>query len=132
MVPAVTTVDNADSRTFDAVLLLYIACAKLPDGALDEREAERILSLARAHTSGLADGYAERSVEDVAAALAAATDPAAQLTTVVKAAEDLAVTLDAPSKAALVDELRSIVRADGEKDPAEVDFVDAVAKTLGV
>lgn len=126
-----TTVDNADSRTFDAVLMLYIACAKLPDGALDEREGARILSLVHRHTEGLAHGYAEQAVEDVAGKLAAAESPQAQLAMVVQAAEDLAVTLDADSKATLVDELRSIARADGENDPAELDFVEAVAKTLG-
>ena len=132
MVPAVTTVEDADSKTFDAVLMLYIACAKLPDGRLDEKEAARILELTRGHTQGLADGYAEQAVEDVAHALGQAADAQAQLALVVEAAQRVRRNLDDDVKANLVGELRSIARADGERDAAESDFVEAVAKTLGV
>jgi uncharacterized tellurite resistance protein B-like protein len=132
MVPAVTTVEDADSKTFDAVLMLYIACAKLPDGRLDEKEAARILELTRVHTKGLADGYAEQAVEDVAHTLGQAADAQAQLQLVVEAAERVRRNLDDDVKANLVGELRSIARADGERDVAEADFVEAVAKTLGV
>lgn len=132
MVPVVTTVEDADSKTFDAVLMLYIACAKLPDGRLDEKEAARILELARAHTRGLTDGYATQAVEDVARTLGQATDAQAQLALVVEAAERVGRNLDDDVKANLVGELRSIARADGERDAAESNFVEAVAKTLGV
>ena len=127
-----TTVEAADAGTFDAVLLLYIACAKLPDGQLDEREAARILQLVRNHTEGLAEGYAELAVEDVARTLGQATDVDAQLTLVVDAAERVKRNLDDDVKANLVDELRSIARADGSNNEAELLFVEAVAKTLGV
>lgn len=132
MVRGVTTVDDADSGTFDAVLMLYIACAKLPDGAVDEREASRILDLARAHTAGLAPGYAEQAVDDMVKALADADGPEAQLKLVVGAAERAARFLDDDAKDNLVAELRSIARADGENTTAELDFVHAAAKTLGV
>ncbi len=132
MVRDVTTVDDADSGTFDAVLMLYIACAKLPDGALDEREAARVLHLARAHTQGLAHGYAEQAVEDVAKVLGQADGPDAQLKLVVDAAQRASRNLDDDAKDSLVAELRSIARADGENTSAELDFVHAVAKTLGV
>lgn len=132
MVRGVTTVDDADSGTFDAVLMLYIACAKLPDGELDEREAARILDLARAHTKGLAQHYAEQAVEDVSKALGQAADPQAQLKLVVDAAQRASRNLDDDAKASLVAELRSIARADGVNTSAELDFVHAVAKTLGV
>lgn len=127
-----TTVEDADSKTFDAVLMLYIACAKLPDGRLDEKEAARILELARGHTQGLAGGYAEQAVEDVAHTLGRAADAQAQLALVVEAAERVRRNLDDDVKANLVGELRSIARADGDRDAAETDFVEAVAKTLGV
>ncbi|MBV1857694.1 MAG: TerB family tellurite resistance protein [Nannocystaceae bacterium] len=126
-----TMVDDADSGTFDAVLMLYIACAKLPDGALDEREAARILDLGRAHTKGLAHGYAEQAVED-GKVLGQAEGPAAQLQLVVDAAQRASRNLDDDAKESLVAELRSIARADGENTSAELDFVHAVAKTLGV
>ena len=132
MVPAVTTVDDADSGTFDAVLMLYIACAKLPDGTLDEREAQRILELTRAHTKGLSESYAMQAVEDVAHTLGQAEGPEAQLKLVVEAAQRVHRNLDDDVKANLVDELRSIARADGENASAELAFVEAVAKTLGV
>lgn len=127
-----TTVDDADSGTFDAVLMLYIGCAKLPDGELDEREAARILDLARAHTKGLAPHYAEQAVEDVSKALGQAADPQAQLKLVVDAAQRASRNLDNDAKASLVAELRSIARADGVNTSAEFDFVHAVAQTLGV
>ena len=127
-----TTVEAADAGTFDAVLLLYIACAKLPDGQLDEREAARILQLAHAHTEGLAEGYAEQAVEDVSRSLGQAGGPDAQLKLVVDAAERVKRNLDDAVKANLVDELRSIARADGTNNAAELQFVEAVAKTLGV
>lgn len=132
MVRSVTTVDDADSGTFDAVLMLYIACAKLPDGALDEREGARILHLTRAHTKGLAEGYAEQAVEDVGKVLGQATDPTAQLKLVVDAATRVARNLDDDAKANLVAELRSIARSNGRTTSAELDFVHAAAKTLGV
>lgn len=132
MVPAVTTVEDADSKTFDAVLMLYIACAKLPDGRLDEKEAARILELTRSHTKGLAEGYAEQAVEDVARTLGQTAGAPAQLALVVEAAERVRRNLDDDAKADLVGELRSIARADGERNAAETDFVEAVAKTLGV
>lgn len=112
--------------------MLYIACAKLPDGTLDEREAERILHLTRAHSKGLAEGYAEQAVEDVAHALGQATEPQDQLKLVVDAAHRVAKNLDDEAKADLVAELRSIARSDGRTTSAELDFVHAVAKTLGV
>ena len=127
-----TTVEAADAGTFDAVLLLYIACAKLPDGRLDEREAARILQLVHAHTQGLAAGYAEQAVEDVARTLGRAPDVDAQLALVVEAAERLKRNLDDDVKANLVGELRSIARADGSNEVSELQFVNAVAKTLGV
>ena len=127
-----TTVDDADSGTFDAVLMLYIACAKLPDGELDEREGARILHLARAHSKGLAQHYAEQAVEDVAKQLGQAKDPQAQLKLVVDAAERAARNLDDEAKSDLVAELRSIARSNGRVESAELDFVHAVAKTLGV
>ena len=127
-----TTVEAADAGTFDAVLLLYIACAKLPDGRLDEREAARILQLVHTHTEGLAEGYAERAVEDVAHTLGQAPDVDAQLALVVEAAERVKRNLDDDVKANLVGELRSIARADGSNNQAELQFVEAVAKTLGV
>lgn len=127
-----TTVDDADSGTFDAVLMLYIACAKLPDGALDEREGARILHLARAHTKGLAEGYAEQAVEDVAKQLGQADGPDAQLKLVVDAATRASRNLDDDAKDDLVAELRSIARSNGKTTSAELDFVHAVAKTLGV
>lgn len=128
----VTTVDDADSATFDAVLLLYVGCAKLPDGRLAEQEAQRILQLTRKHTEGLAAGYAEQAIEDVVHTLAQAAEPQAQLKLVVEAAQRARRFLDDEAKLELVDELRSIARADGHNERAELDFVDAVAKTLGV
>ncbi len=112
--------------------MLYIACAKLPDGALDEREGARILHLVRAHTKGLAQGYAEQAVEDVAARLGRADGPDAQLKLVVDAATRAARNLDDDAKANLVAELRSIARSNGRTTEAELDFVHAAAKTLGV
>lgn len=129
---AVTTVDDADSRTFDAVLVLYIACSKLPDDNLDEAQAARILALTEAHTSGLAHGYAERALSDVSKALVAAGSVDAQLEMVVEAAELLGKVLDDDAKRSLVDELQSIAAADGAYTGAEQDFVKAAAKTLGV
>lgn len=127
-----TTVDDADSQTFDAVLVLYLACSKLPDDNLDESQARRILTLTEAHTAGLAHGYAERALADASQGLAAAGSPGAQLAMVVSAAEHLAVALDEPSKRALIQELRSIASADGDFTGPERDFVDAAAKTLRV
>ncbi len=128
----VTTVDDADSQTFDAVLVLYLACAKLPDGALDATEGARILQLTEQHTRGLAPGYAERALRDAAGDFAALGSPAAQLARVVEAAERVASTLDSSAKEQLVAELRSIASADGEDTAAEHEFVAAAAKTLGV
>ncbi len=132
MVRDVTTVDNADSDTFDAVLLLYIACAKLPDGTLDEREAARILHLTRSHSEGLAEGYAEQAVEDVSKRLGQAETPQAQLQLVVDAATRANRNLDDDAKADLVAELRSVARSDGRTTHEELAFVHAVEKTLGV
>jgi len=128
----VTTVDDADSRTFDAVLVLYIACSKLPDNLLDEAQGARILALTEAHTAGLAHGYAERALSDVSKSLVAAGSPAAQLKMVVEAAELLSKALGDEAKRSLVAELRSIAVADGQYTGAEQDFVTAAAKTLGV
>ena len=127
-----TTVDDADSRTFDAVLVLYIACSKLPDNLLDEAQGARILALTEAHTAGLAHGYAERALSDVSKSLVAAGSPDAQLKMVVEAAELLSKALGDEAKRSLVAELRSIAVADGQYTGAEQDFVTAAAKTLGV
>ena len=127
-----TTVDDADSRTFDAVLVLYIACSKLPDDNLDEAQAARILALTEAHTAGLAHGYAERALSDVSKALVEAGSIDAQLAMVVEAAELLGKVLDDEAKRSLVSELQSIAAADGQYTGAEQDFVKAAAKTLGV
>ncbi len=132
MVAPVTTVDDADSRTFDAVLTLYIACAKFPDGEVDEAESQRILELTRQHSRGLAEHYAEQALADVAKAFAGAASPQEKLSMLVEAAEHLAEALDEASKVQLVAELRTIAEADGHDSQAEHDFVDAAAKTLGV
>lgn len=132
MVPLVTTVDDADSRTFDEVLVLYIACAKLPDGVVDEAEGKRILELTHRHTQGLAEHYAEQALADVAKTFADAGGPAEQLSMVVASAEHLAEALDEDAKVQLIEELRTIAKADGVNSEVEHDFVDAAAKTLGV
>lgn len=132
MVPAVTTLDQADSQTFEAVVLLYIASSKLPDGDLADKEAKRVVTLTARHAAELAPGYAEQVVHDVAAGLAASTDIDQRLAKVVKAAEHLATALDDDAKRTLVDELKSIARADGVVTDNESAFVDAAAKTLGV
>ncbi len=132
MVSLVTTVDDADSRTFDEVLVLYIACAKFPDGEVDEAEGKRILELTHRHTQGLAEHYAEQALADVAKAFAEAGGPAEQLTMLVESAEHLAEALDEAAKVQLVEELRTIAKANGVDTEAEHDFVDAAAKTLGV
>ena len=127
-----TTVDDADSRTFDAVLVLYIACSKFPDNDLDEAQAAKILALTEAHTAGLAHGYAERALSDVSQSMSAAGTPEKQLSMVVEAAEHLAAALDVEAKRDLVRELRTIASADGQYTGAERSFVEAAAKTLGV
>lgn len=127
-----TTVDDADSRTFEAVILLYLACSKLPDDELSEAEAERILVLAHRHTAGLAPSYAEQVVQGVAAELAGLSDVDARLARVAQAAELVGRTLSVDAKEALVDELRSIARADGTVTPGEREFVRAVAQTFGL
>lgn len=132
MVPGVTTVDAADSGTFDAVLTLYVGCAKLADGRLDESEGKRILELARKHSGGLGSAYAVQALRDVVHMMAGARTTEAQLERVVDAAERVAERLDADTKAGIVGELKSIAQADGENTEAEMDFVAAVAKTLGV
>lgn len=127
-----TTVEHADSRTFEAAVLLYLACSKLPDGDLADAEASRVLELTRRHTSGLAESYGTQVVADVAAKLAAAPDSAASLAQVVDAAEILAKALDGKSKREFVDELKSIANADGNMLPQERSFIDAVAQTFGL
>lgn len=127
-----TTVDDADSRTFEAVVLLYLASGKLPDGDLSEAEGQRILELVHRHTERLAPSYGERVVTDVAARLTALDDPQHRLAAVVEAAEHLAGALTRSARQGIADELRSIARADGRVSPHERDFVEAVAKTLGV
>ena len=127
-----STVDDADSATFDAVLTLYLACSKLPDGDLDDEQARRILELTRQHTAGLAPHYGERALHDAAEALSRAATPQAKLALVVAAAEHLADALDRVAKEELVAELGSIAVADGSYTAPERDFVEAVAKTLGV
>ncbi len=127
-----TTVDDADSRTFEAVVLLYLASSKLPDGDLDAAEATRILELTRAHTTGLAPHYGTQVVHDVSAALAGAPDDGKRLAMVVEAAERVGATLSVPAKRGLIDELTSITTADGAQSSQERDFVTAVAKTFGL
>ncbi|MEM6293342.1 MAG: TerB family tellurite resistance protein [Myxococcota bacterium] len=126
-----TTPANADAKTFDAVLMLYLACAKLPDGELDTDEGARILRLTQQHTQALAAGYAEQAVRDVAQTLAAADSPEAQLGLVNDAATHLAATLSADGKAQVVADLRSIAKSDGS-DADERGFLRAVVRTLGV
>ena len=127
-----TTVDDANSQTFEAVVLLYVAVSKLPDGDLDESEAARILSLTAKHTEGLSAAYTERVVADAAAALAAEADPEHCLAKVVAAAEHIAKALTVAAKVELVKELHSIVNADGAETSQEHDFVEAAARTFGV
>lgn len=127
-----TTVEDANSQTFEAVVLLYVAASKLPDGDLDDSEAARILALTGKHTEGLSGAYAERVVADAAAALAAESEPSQRLAKVVAAAEHIAQTLSQSAKAELVDELQSIVDADGVETSQERAFVDAAARTFGV
>ncbi|MCA9651164.1 MAG: TerB family tellurite resistance protein [Myxococcales bacterium] len=127
-----TTVKDADSRTFEAVILLYLACSKLPDGDLDEAEAHRILELTRRHTRELAPSYGERVVAQVSAELAQPHDAESRLAKVVEAAELLGRTLSERAKHELVDELTSIVAADGTLSSRERHFVRAVAKTFGL
>ena len=126
------TVDEADSQTFDAVLVLYLACSKLPDGELDEAEARRILQLTAKHTAGLAHGYAHRAIADAAAGLSAATSPRAKLDMVVTAAEHLAERLSDEAKRAVLAELESIAAANGQVTDQEREFVAATAMTLGL
>ena len=127
-----TTVDDADSRTFEAVVLLYVAAAKLPDGDLGEAEARRILELTRRHTAGLAESYGEGVIADVAERLAALTEPQDRLAAIVDAAEHLARALERSAKQGIADELRSIARVDGTVSAGERDFVEAVVQTFGV
>lgn len=127
-----TTVDDADSGTFEAVILLYLACSKLTDGDLDDAEAGRILELVREHTPKLAASYGESVVADVAARLAELTEPTALLSAIVDAAEQVSDALSPAAKVGIVEDLESITAADGEVSSAERDFVAAVAKTFGV
>ncbi len=126
-----TTVANADAKTFDAVLMLYLACAKLPDGELDADEGARILRLTQQHTQALAAGYAEQALADVARTLAEAGSPEAQLGLVHDAATHLAGALSDGGKAQVVADLRSIANANGS-DTDERGFLHAAARTLGV
>lgn len=128
----VNEVATSDTATFEAVVLLYLSSSRLPDDELGDAEARRILSLTRRHTEGLAPGYAEQVLRDVSARLAAAREPAGRLGLVVGAAEHLRDHLSPEAAAALVDELRSIIRADGQITQSERDFVAAAARTLGV
>ena len=80
----------------------------------------------------MAERYAERAVEHVARTLGQAADVDAQLALVVAAAERVRRNLDDDVKANLVGELRSIARADGANNEAELQFVEAAAKALGV
>ncbi|MCH9688629.1 MAG: TerB family tellurite resistance protein [Deltaproteobacteria bacterium] len=127
-----TTVDQSDSQTFEAVIVLHLAGGKLPDGDLSDVEAQRIVELTTRHTAGLSPEYGAQVVRDVATALASTSDPAQTLARVVAAAEHLRDHLSPQAKQQLVDELRSIASADGHVSGAEQQFIDAAAKTLGV
>jgi uncharacterized tellurite resistance protein B-like protein len=121
-----------DSQTFEAIVLLYLAVAKLPDGQLDRAEAARIVALTATHARGLSVKYVEQVIKDVSAEFAAHPDDAGRLGLVVAAAEHVAQTLAPPAKSALVDELHHLAGANGKVTDEERAFVDAIAKTLGV
>ncbi len=127
-----TTVDDADSQTFEAVVLMYVASSKLPDGDLAETEAARILDLTREHTPGMSPAYATTVVADVCQRLASAQDVDARLAMVVAGAERIAKTLSMEAKRDLVQELRTIVESDGTQTQQEQEFVEAVAQTFGL
>lgn len=130
--PGVTSVEQADSETFDAVVLLYLAASKIPDGDLNAAEATRILELTRKHAKGLTGGYPQQVIKDVATKFAEAPDTDAKLSQIVAGAQRLAEHLDPHAKLDLVDDLQSIAEADGVVSSPERTFVEAAAKTLGL
>lgn len=130
MLPRVTTVEHADSQTFEAVVLLMLACGKLPDGELAQAEAQRVLELTRAYSEGLAEGYPEQVVREAAEKLAACDGPPALLALVERAAQHAAASLDEQAQAEVLDALRSIATADGTVEEEEHGFIEAVARTF--
>ncbi|MEM6989174.1 MAG: TerB family tellurite resistance protein [Myxococcota bacterium] len=127
-----STVEDASEGTFEAVVMLYVASSKLPDGEISDAEAAQIMALIRKHSPGLTEGYGDQVVHDVARDLASATTPQARLGKVVAAAERVHARLDAGTKQMIVRELDGITQADGVQSSAERDFVRAAARTFGL
>lgn len=127
-----SSIEDADALTFESVLLLYLACGKMTDGDLDEREAAIILERARAHTPGLPESYAASVLEEVARDFQSSATPEAMLNKVVLAAERVGERLDDDAQAKLIEDLISITEADGVVVGAERDFVLAVGRTFGI
>lgn len=123
---------DAELATFEAVLLLYLACAKLTDGDLDPREAETIVKRARAQVPELAPSYADKVLATVAVEFAQLPDIDTRLRRVVLAAERVAEGLSDEAQRAVIEDLIEIADADGETSSAERDFVLAAAKTFGI
>ncbi len=123
---------DAELATFEAVLLLYLACAKLTDGDLDPREAETIVTRARAQVPELAPSYADKVLATVAVEFAQLPDIDTRLRRVVLAAERVAEGLSDEAQRAVIEDLIEIADADGETSSAERDFVLAAAKTFGI
>lgn len=123
---------NYDDATFEAVLVLYLACGKLTDGDLDPGEVATIVSRAHAKVPGLAPSYADVVIRQVVKDFSELPDPETRLRRVVLAAERVANGLESTEQEAVVRDLIAISEADGEVSSAEREFVLAVAKTLGV
>lgn len=123
---------DAELATFEAVLVLYLACAKLTDGDLDPGEAKTIVERARARVPELTPSYADSVVAEVAKDLAELPDTQTRLRRVVLSAERIAEGLSAEQQRAVVQDLIEISEADGHTSAEERDFVVAAARTFGV
>lgn len=119
--PQVATEEDYDERFLVAALLVFVARG---DGAISEKETEKMLSLVGAHfdlPSGATLALLTRAIE-------ALSDDGG----LPERLRELALMLDATQKEDVAVMLLNVIAADGRKDAAEMELLQQAGEIMGI